>query len=167
MCLHFPTGPNQLIGTKIDVTSLPYDANATGKIDATAAIRAAVRHACAIGGGAVVYFPAGTYKVSIQTPNEIAAIPIGCDSVTIEGEGKDRSVISVFAYGDQNPDSTCPVFNTRDGQLTVSKDQPNTWATAGHIKVVNRGSAFWVYGTRSTYISATSELLAIGKHTPT
>jgi hypothetical protein len=133
---------------RIDVTRKPYGADSSGKSDTTEKIRSAVSAACAAG-GARLYFPTGTYKVAIQFANEIAAIPIGCDNVTIEGDGKDRSVISVLAYGDANPDTTCPVFKTSDGQLTMSKVQRNMWVYTGDISVVNRGSGFFVYGKRS------------------
>lgn len=68
-----------------NVTQAPYTADKTGVADATATIQAAITAANAAGGG-IVYFPAGTYKLS----SALTVYP----NVTLTGDGSNVSVLN-------------------------------------------------------------------------
>lgn len=55
---------NDVFVATIDVTKAPYNADNTGKTDATKAIQMAMTHACGYYNGGTVYLPAGTYKIT-------------------------------------------------------------------------------------------------------
>ena len=82
----------------VDVTQAPYDVDATGATDVTAALQHAIDTASAAGKG--VYLPAGTYTVSA---------PLNVDKVRITGAGEWYTVLTgknVEFNGQQNPSST-------------------------------------------------------------
>lgn len=74
-----------------DVTEAPYNADKTGKKDATAAIQSAIDAVSQKGGG-VVLLPAGIYSVSIQS-GKSNVLSVTSDKVVIRGEGPDRTFI--------------------------------------------------------------------------
>ncbi|CAM3051779.1 glycosyl hydrolase family 28-related protein [Rariglobus hedericola] len=78
-------------GNVIDVTHAPYSADATGKIDATAAIQRALDVAGAAGGG-VVYMPAGTYRVA-PPQGAKGALVLGGDGVVLRGAGAGKTLL--------------------------------------------------------------------------
>ena len=102
-----------------------------GITDNTLALRAAIEYVCQQGGG-IMYIPAGVYRVSIQSSDEIAALSINCGNITIQGGGYDVSILSVYAIHDSDPDAVCPL-NT-EGK-------------------VNRGSGIYVDGSINTVTS--------------
>ena len=55
-----------------------------GATDATAAIQAAIDHACMIGGG-VVLIPAGTYRVHLPSASATEILRIGCSHLVLRG----------------------------------------------------------------------------------
>ena len=73
-----------------DVTKAPYNADPTGTADATAAIQAAIDALGAQGGG-VVYLPAGTYKLSLQSGNNV--LTINKPNVVLRGAGPDKTFL--------------------------------------------------------------------------
>ncbi len=82
----------------VNVTQAPYDVDATGATDVTAALQHAIDTASAAGKG--VYLPAGTYTVSA---------PLNVDKVRIAGAGEWYTVLTgknVEFNGEQNPAST-------------------------------------------------------------
>ena len=82
----------------VDVTQAPYDVDATGATDVTAALQHAIDTASAAGKG--VYLPAGAYTVSA---------PLNVDKVRITGAGEWYTVLTgknVEFNGQQNPSST-------------------------------------------------------------
>lgn len=106
----------------IDVTKPPYDADARGTTDATAAIQAAL-DAAAVAGGGVVYLPVGTYRVS---PKDKAAfaLQLSGDQVVLRGAGVDRT----FLY--------CDSLEMRAKSVLLVKPQtPIWWESDGYPKV--------------------------------
>ncbi|WP_051450827.1 discoidin domain-containing protein [Actinospica robiniae] len=82
----------------IDVTQAPYNVDATGASDVTAALQNAIDTASAAGEG--VYLPQGTYKISA---------PLNVDNVKVLGAGEWYTVLTgtnVEFNGSQNPAST-------------------------------------------------------------
>lgn len=69
----------------IDVTRAPYAADASGKIDATAAIQRALDTVADAGGG-VVFLPAGTYRIAPPDGAKSALVVRG-DGVVLRGAG--------------------------------------------------------------------------------
>jgi hypothetical protein len=80
------TGGGSLANTTdwINVTEAPYSADPTGSTDSTTAIQDAINAAQSLssGGskGAVVYFPAGAYKIS-------SALSVTSENITLRGDG--------------------------------------------------------------------------------
>jgi hypothetical protein len=64
----------------LDVTEAPYHADRTGHMDSTATIQAAINAAEATGGGTIVYFPSGLYKIS-------STLAVTGSNFSIEGSG--------------------------------------------------------------------------------
>ncbi|MDQ1445614.1 MAG: hypothetical protein QOI20_2078 [Acidimicrobiaceae bacterium] len=85
------------VGEFFNVTAAPYNADPTGVVDATLAIQSAIDAASATGG--CVYFPQGTYKISLQNvpnpPNPTAIIY--ClkvyPGVRLVGASRDKSIL--------------------------------------------------------------------------
>ncbi|MDF3057612.1 MAG: hypothetical protein K0R17_1827 [Rariglobus sp.] len=75
----------------IDVTRAPYAADASGKLDATAAIQRALDAAADAGGG-VVFLPAGTYRV-VPPDGAKAALAVRGDGVVLRGAGAGRTFL--------------------------------------------------------------------------
>lgn len=73
-----------------DVTKDPYNADNSGATDATVAIQSAIDAVGSKGGG-VVYLPAGTYKVSLQSGSNV--LSVNKPSVVIRGAGPDKTYI--------------------------------------------------------------------------
>jgi len=70
--------------TIINVTSSPYNADKTGASDASTAINNAIN---AAGSGAIVYLPAGTYRLN-------STIGVGTKSnYTLRGDGPDKTIL--------------------------------------------------------------------------
>ncbi|MCU0791371.1 MAG: DNRLRE domain-containing protein [Opitutaceae bacterium] len=75
----------------VDVTQSPYLADATGQIDATAAIQSAI-NTVGLQGGGVVYLPEGTYRLSVPaSANE--ALLITRSGVILRGAGRGRTFL--------------------------------------------------------------------------
>lgn len=83
--------PSDIPGETVDVTQAPYHADATGQMDATSAIQAAI-DAVGDAGGGVVYLPAGTYKVKPQGTNN-QALKLSQSGVVLRGAGPDQTFI--------------------------------------------------------------------------
>jgi hypothetical protein len=81
-------------GATYDVTQAPYNADASGNTDTTAAIQAAIDDAAQAGGG-VVYLPAGTYKIAPGANGY--ALWISASKVVLRGAGPGRT----FLFNDQ------------------------------------------------------------------
>jgi len=84
--------PNRT-GPIINVTHAPYNANNTGTADACAAIQAAINAAqntTTYPNGAVVYLPAGTYRVNP------GVIRITGDNIVLRGDGVGRTFIRCY-----------------------------------------------------------------------
>ena len=77
-------------GTVYDVTS--YGADKTGGSDSTSAIQNAINDAGNNTGGGIVYFPAGTYRVSLQSGLPYCLL-INKSKVVLRGEGTNSSKI--------------------------------------------------------------------------
>ena len=80
-----------------NVKDSPYGAKGDGVSDDTNAIQAAI-NACGVGGGGVVYLPAGTYLVTPPTsttpPSQTnAALYVIDDNVTLAGDGPNATVL--------------------------------------------------------------------------
>lgn len=76
----------------IDATQPPYEADASGVNDATAAIQAALDAAGRNGGGGVVFLPAGTYRVA-PPEGATAALRIRDSHVMLRGAGAGRTFV--------------------------------------------------------------------------
>jgi len=74
-----------------DVTRPPYNADSSGKTDATQAIQKAI-DAAGLSGGGIVYLPAGTYRISPQGDDH-AALKIQDDHVILRGAGAGRTFL--------------------------------------------------------------------------
>ena len=72
-------------GVRLNVTQPPYQADATGERDATAAIQRAIDDAGAAGGG-VVYLSEGTYRIVI-TDVEQQGLRMNRSGVVLRGAG--------------------------------------------------------------------------------
>jgi hypothetical protein len=81
------SGPNY-----VTATAAPYNADATGASDSTAAIQAALDYVGANGGG-VVYLPAGTYKVNPANGSGTIALQIKYSNVVLRGAGTGQTFI--------------------------------------------------------------------------
>jgi hypothetical protein len=75
----------------IDVTHAPYAADASGRLDATAAIQRALDAAAEAGGG-VVFMPAGTYRIAPPEGAKSALVVRG-DGVVLRGAGAGRTFV--------------------------------------------------------------------------
>lgn len=75
----------QIAGPIFNVTQPPFNADASGAVDATAAIQSAVNAAQSAGGG-VVFLPAGNFSVSPQGANSYA-LQITAGNVVLRGTG--------------------------------------------------------------------------------
>ena len=141
-----------------DVSKSPYNADKSGRNDATSKIQAAIDAAEANGGG-VVYLPAGTYRVS--TGSKSQALEINRSNVVLRGDGPGRTfiynytnqmnrkrIIRVTGGGSWNstganatkitkdlmrPTRTIPVENTNGyakGDLVIIRSEfTNTWVS--------------------------------------
>lgn len=83
--------PPRVSGPVLDVTRPPFDADPTGRRDATAAIQAAIDEAGKRGGG-VVYLPAGTYRVAPPGDTR-AALWLRDPGVVLRGAGAGQTRI--------------------------------------------------------------------------
>lgn len=84
--------PNNPPGLTYDVTKPPYNADATGVRNSTAAIQKAMDDAGAAGGG-VVYLPKGTYKVGVQRTSDTAVLYLKYSGVVLRGAGPAQTFI--------------------------------------------------------------------------
>lgn len=75
----------------IDVTKAPYHADTTGKQDVTAVVQKAIDDVGKKGGG-VVYFPKGTYRVSVQGDQNHCLL-VATSKVVLRGAGTGASFI--------------------------------------------------------------------------
>ncbi len=81
----------EVTGQEIDVTMPPYNADATGVADATAAIQQALDDAGQQGGG-IVYLPPGTYRL-LPGPGNDFALEMKYSNVVLRGAGPDKSFL--------------------------------------------------------------------------
>lgn len=132
-----------------DATKAPYDVDATGATDTTAALQAAIDAASASGQG--LYLPPGTYTVSR---------PLDVDHVKIAGAGEWYTELTghdVEFNGNQNPPSTGVQISglAMFGNVDV-RDDSNT-ADSGfnggfsdsrisHVWIQNEKTGVWVIG---------------------
>ncbi|MCZ6674487.1 MAG: glycosyl hydrolase family 28-related protein [Verrucomicrobia bacterium] len=80
-----------------------FGAKGNGSTNDTAAIRAAIAEALKNGG--TVYFPAGTYAVA-PDPKAGHIFYIEKGNIFFKGEGPDKSIISCYASGLRNPETS-------------------------------------------------------------
>lgn len=101
-------------GPILDVTKAPFLADATGKVDSTAAIQAALDQAGSSGGG-VVFLPAGTFR--IQPPaDRKAALQLRHSGVVLRGAGADKT----FLFND--------TYKMREkAVISIRADEPADW----------------------------------------
>ena len=107
--------------------------------DSTLAINAAIRAACAAGGGNVT-FPKGVFNIGLNSTvprplSGVAAIAVPCSNITLSGAGTDATVLSFWLISNGHlvaPTSVCP----RNIDV-ISK--PRVW----------RGSAIYIIGGRT------------------
>ncbi len=81
----------EISGPVMDVTKPPYQADPTGKTDSTAAIQAAINEAGKMK-GAVVYLPAGTYRVA-PPEGSSAALKIEENNIVLRGDGAGKTFL--------------------------------------------------------------------------
>src|SRR5512135_2973419 len=74
----------------ISVTAAPYHADPTGVVDSTAAINAAIAAAAP---GDTVFFPTGTYKISVTDSTSSGPSLVLKSGVTLQGNGQANSII--------------------------------------------------------------------------
>lgn len=122
-------------GSLIDVTRAPYNADRTGRIDATAALQAALDAAAAKEGGAVVFMPAGTYRVA-PTGENLFALQLSGDRVVLRGEGVDKT----FLFNDATMMRTKAVIlvKPKNPVWWTSNGAPSTPLTAPVLKPTSR-----------------------------
>lgn len=82
-----------VIGPVFDVTQPPFNADSTGRMDATEAIQAAIDAAGATPGGGVVHMPAGTYLLSVQVHTRDEALRLDKPNVVLRGAGVGRTFL--------------------------------------------------------------------------
>lgn len=75
----------------IDVTSAEYGADATGELDSTAAIQAAIDEVARQGGG-TVFMPEGTYRIA-PPQGSVDALSIRSSYVVLRGAGPDKTFL--------------------------------------------------------------------------
>jgi hypothetical protein len=80
-----------ITGPVFDVTQPPFNADATGRVDATVAMQTAIDTAAKAGGG-VVFLPAGTYLVAPQGDNK-SALQIQDSNIVLRGAGHGQTFI--------------------------------------------------------------------------
>jgi hypothetical protein len=80
-------------GPLFDVTQAPFNADSTGRVDATEAIQAAIDAAGESPGGGVVYMPAGTYLLSVQVYTREEALRLDKPNVVLRGAGVGRTFL--------------------------------------------------------------------------
>ncbi|MFD0693593.1 glycosyl hydrolase family 28-related protein [Paenibacillus sp. GCM10027628] len=151
-----------------DVTSAPYNADATGAADVSAAVKQALTDAQATGG--TVYFPAGTYRI-----NQPIAVPSGVElrgSWDVPHHTIGGGSVIFTNYGENDPNGA-PFISLQEGAgirgLSVYYDQQNwsqikpyAWTIQGqghHVYVINttlvnpyQGIDFGSYDTSGHYI---------------
>jgi hypothetical protein len=84
--------PSNVSGNLFDVTKIPYNADKKGEKDATRAIQKAIDDAEAAGGG-IVYLPAGTYKISVQSDSDTSVLKITESNVVLRGDGPGQTYL--------------------------------------------------------------------------
>lgn len=97
------------------------------------AINAAIKAACAVGGG-TVSIPAGVFNIAMQPDaprpdSGVAAITIPCSNITLQGAGHDSTTLSFWLISqgrDVVPTSICP----RNPDV-VSAATPRAWRGSG------------------------------------
>jgi hypothetical protein len=99
----------------LNVTQAPWNADRTGTNDATAAIQAALDSA-GRRGGAVVYLPAGTYKLSVTSNNR--ALHIANSNVVLRGAGP-RATFLLNTTTEMN------------GKTLITASGSSSWTTNG------------------------------------
>lgn len=77
-------------GPVLNVTKAPFFADATGGVDATVAIQAALDSVGKIGGG-IVYLPTGTYRINADNASQ--ALNIRYSNVVLRGAGADQTFL--------------------------------------------------------------------------
>jgi hypothetical protein len=151
-----------------DVTSAPYNADATGAADVSAAIKQALSDAQATGG--TVYFPAGTYRI-----NQPIVVPSGVElrgSWDVPHHTIGGGSVIFTNYGENDPNGA-PFISLLQGAgirgLSVYYDQQNwsqikpyAWTVQGqghNVYVINttlvnpyQGIDFGSYDTSGHYI---------------
>jgi hypothetical protein len=81
---------------------LDYGATVNDETDDTDAVRAALE-ACKAAGGGTVYFPAGEYRLAPKDEKDYA-FTLTFGNLTIEGDGADKTLLSFYAWGMQDPE---------------------------------------------------------------
>ncbi len=78
-----------------DVTKVPYNCVADGKMDCRSLIQAAINDAAKVGGG-IIYLPSGEYRITAR--NEYYFIKIINSNIVIRGDGPDKTKIKIDPY---------------------------------------------------------------------
>lgn len=127
----------------IDVTAAPYYADKTGVSDATAALQQAIDDAGAQSGGAVVFLPAGTYKVAPPAGKNHALL-LSKSNVVLRGQGP----TSTFIYNSAT--------NMRGKKVILASPRESTvsW-TSGATSTVSVTADLPVLATRIPVASVT------------
>ena len=138
----------QRTGEVIDVTKAPYLADASGKTNATAAIQGALDAAAAKSDGAIVYLPAGAYRIAPPEGQKVA-LRVEGDNLVLRGAGADKT----FLFNDS--------FQMREKiVLEVSAKSPAWWFSDKGVKAA---AATRDLASGSTVLPiADSKIFAIG-----
>lgn len=119
----------EIKGKQIDVTQAPYNADKTGKEDATAAIQKALDDAAAANGG-IIFMPAGTYRVTFQKDLDYC-IRIRSSNTVLRGEGLtkthlfcDETTTRMKAVVAVRPDKAPWWFNKNAEGTPITRDLP-------------------------------------------
>jgi hypothetical protein len=149
------------------VTAAPYNADPSGVADDTAAIQRCIDDVSNAGGG-TVFFPSGTYKISITgagaSPTSYQGAISVKSNVTLAGNGQANSIIRL-ANGQGNYFvifSATGASNVAVQDLTIDQNGQNNQAPNGasdingsmprHVLWTGRGSNFTVQRCRFTNI---------------
>lgn len=105
-------------GPIFNVTGSPYNADPTGVTDATAAIQSAI-NAAGLGGGGVVYLPAGTYRLSVPS-NQNQALVINRPNVVLRGAGRGQTFLLNSTYSNMRYKAVIRVRSYNDTSFLAS-----------------------------------------------
>jgi parallel beta-helix repeat protein len=118
------TSPN---GLYTNVKQAPYNAAGNGTTNDTSAIQSAINAACTAGGGAI-FFPPGTYKVTVTSGK---ALDLQCSNVTLLGIKGTVRIANASATGDTIVVGTAGTLAADDCKIEGLLFQPSVTRTSG------------------------------------